>query len=66
MEKTERTSCSCVFLDWVSRQGRVNATDRIAMLKCIPLLTGLPILEKTFYEPILRSVQEPRADEAKD
>ena len=44
----------------------MNTTDRIAMLKCIPLLTGLPILEKTFYEPILRSVQEPRADEAKD
>ena len=44
----------------------MNTTDRIAMLKCISVLTGLLILEKTFYEPILRSVQEPRADEAKD
>ena len=69
MEKRKRTSCSCVFLDWVSRQGRVNTTERIAMLKCISLLTGLPTINcwfKTFNEPILRSVQERRADEAKD
>ena len=47
----------------------MNTTERIAMLKCISLLTGLPTINysfKTFYEPILRSVQKRRADEAKD
>ena len=47
----------------------MNATDRIAaMLKCITAywLTNIEIADLKFHEPISRSIQEPRADEAED
>ena len=56
-------------MHWVSSKGGVNATDRIAaMFKCTTAywLTNIEIADLKFHEPISRSIQEPRADEAED